>query len=136
MKAALRVLPITGLLVVVAVNAFAAGSGLISKPSPHSVPETMDRLVTVLQSKGMTIFARIDHAAEGRAQDAADPIADLRQSQGRNPPDGGGSHGRHRPAVQGVCLAGRRGEGSPRLQRAVVLEGTPRDRGEGRGVKG
>jgi uncharacterized protein (DUF302 family) len=51
------------LLVMAAVNAFAGGNGLITKPSRHSVPETMDRLVAVLQSKGMTIFDRIDHAA-------------------------------------------------------------------------
>jgi len=37
---------------------------LISKSSRYSAPETMDRLVAVLQSKGMTVFARIDHAAE------------------------------------------------------------------------
>jgi uncharacterized protein (DUF302 family) len=47
----------------VTVNAFAGGNGLITKPSRHSVPETMDRLVTVVQSKGMTVFDRIDHAA-------------------------------------------------------------------------
>jgi uncharacterized protein (DUF302 family) len=51
------------LLVMAAVNAFAGGNGLITKPSRHSVPETMDRLVAVLQSKGMTVFDRIDHAA-------------------------------------------------------------------------
>jgi uncharacterized protein (DUF302 family) len=53
---------ITVLLSIVAVNAFAGGNGLISKPSRYSAPETMDRLVAVLQSKGMTVFARIDHA--------------------------------------------------------------------------
>ena len=46
----------------VAVSAFAGGNGLISKPSRYSAPETMERLVVVLQSKGMTVFARIDHA--------------------------------------------------------------------------
>jgi uncharacterized protein (DUF302 family) len=52
------------LLGMVAVNAFAGENGLISKSSRYSAPETMDRLVAVLQSKGMTVFARIDHAAE------------------------------------------------------------------------
>ena len=37
---------------------------MISKSSRYSAPETMDRLVAVLQSRGMTVFARIDHAAE------------------------------------------------------------------------
>ncbi len=57
---------IVALLTFVAFNAFAGVSGLISKPSPYSVPETMDRLVAVLQAKGMTVFARIDHAAEAQ----------------------------------------------------------------------
>jgi uncharacterized protein (DUF302 family) len=46
------------------INAWAAPGGLVSKPSRYSVPETVDRLVTILQSKGMTVFARIDHTAE------------------------------------------------------------------------
>lgn len=45
-------------------NAWAGPEGFVSKPSRYPVPETVDRLVTVLQSKGMTVFARIDHAAE------------------------------------------------------------------------
>lgn len=57
---------IVALLTLVAFHAFAGASGLVSKPSPYSVPETMDRLVAVLQSRGMTVFARIDHAAEAR----------------------------------------------------------------------
>jgi len=40
--------------------------GLVSRPSRYSVPETIDRLAAVLKSKGMTVFARIDHAAEAR----------------------------------------------------------------------
>ncbi|MBZ6076813.1 DUF302 domain-containing protein [Microvirga puerhi] len=40
-----------------------AENGLISIPSPVSVRETMDRLVALLESKGLTIFARIDHGA-------------------------------------------------------------------------
>ncbi len=35
----------------------------ITKESKHSVSDTIDRLEKVLKSKGLTIFARIDHAA-------------------------------------------------------------------------
>lgn len=38
--------------------------GIISQPSPYSVPETIDRLAAVLQAKGITIFARIDQQVE------------------------------------------------------------------------
>jgi uncharacterized protein (DUF302 family) len=38
--------------------------GFISKLSPHSVPETIQRLSTLLKSKGVAIFALIDHSGE------------------------------------------------------------------------
>lgn len=41
----------------------AAQDGLLSVPSPHDVPTTVDRLVDALESKGLTVFARIDHGA-------------------------------------------------------------------------
>ena len=37
-------------------------NGIISVKSSHSVQATGDSLVKVLNSKGMTVFARIDHA--------------------------------------------------------------------------
>jgi uncharacterized protein (DUF302 family) len=33
----------------------------ITIPSKHSVPETIDRLAKIAESKGLRIFARIDH---------------------------------------------------------------------------
>jgi uncharacterized protein (DUF302 family) len=41
----------------------AAGEGMITVKSAHSVSATADRLETILGAKGMTVFARIDHAA-------------------------------------------------------------------------
>ncbi len=40
-----------------------ATDGIISLPSHHSVSDTSDRLVNLLENKGMTVFSRIDHAA-------------------------------------------------------------------------
>jgi uncharacterized protein (DUF302 family) len=40
-----------------------AHEGFISIESQHSVKVTADRLVQVLNAKGMTVFIRIDHAA-------------------------------------------------------------------------
>lgn len=37
--------------------------GLINLRSAHSVPETIDRLVSIATSHGLIVFARIDHAA-------------------------------------------------------------------------
>lgn len=38
-------------------------AGLTTLPSAHGAKETMDRLEAAIRAKGMTIFARIDHAA-------------------------------------------------------------------------
>jgi len=43
-----------------------AQEGLITVKSPHSVAMTLDKLTTVLESKGMKIFTRVNHA-EGAA---------------------------------------------------------------------
>ena len=39
-------------------------NGLIRIPSRYSVPDTLQRLETLLESKGLKIFARIDHSGE------------------------------------------------------------------------
>jgi uncharacterized protein (DUF302 family) len=38
--------------------------GIVKIPSHHSVDETVDKLKTILQSKGVTLFALIDHSGE------------------------------------------------------------------------
>jgi len=38
--------------------------GIISKPSKYSVQETLHRLETILTSKGIKIFALVDHSGE------------------------------------------------------------------------
>ena len=40
------------------------GRGLVDLPSKHSVDETVEKLNGILQSKGVTLFAMIDHSAE------------------------------------------------------------------------
>jgi len=37
--------------------------GLVTIRSAHSVPETIERVVSALTSRGMTVFAQVDHAA-------------------------------------------------------------------------
>jgi hypothetical protein len=38
--------------------------GIVKIPSHHSVDETVDKLKAILQSKGVTLFALIDHSGE------------------------------------------------------------------------
>jgi uncharacterized protein (DUF302 family) len=40
-----------------------ADDGLVTVASQHSVKDTLDRLEADLKAKGVTVFARIDHAA-------------------------------------------------------------------------
>ena len=49
-------------LFALAVPAWGA-DGLVEVKSPFAPKETMDRLEGILKNKGMTIFARVDHAA-------------------------------------------------------------------------
>jgi uncharacterized protein (DUF302 family)/uncharacterized membrane protein YidH (DUF202 family) len=42
----------------------ASSNGIISKPSNHSVDETVSRLKNILQAKGVALFALIDHSGE------------------------------------------------------------------------
>lgn len=47
-----------------------AADGVVSAKSAHSVADTADKLEAVLNEKGMTVFARIDHAAGAAKIDA------------------------------------------------------------------
>jgi uncharacterized protein (DUF302 family) len=40
------------------------GNGIIHTPSNHSVDETMEKLKGILQAKGVTLFALVDHSGE------------------------------------------------------------------------
>src|SRR5262245_359387 len=50
-------------LLLAASSSVSAADGLIAAKSSYGPKETMDRLETLLKEKGMTIFARVDHAA-------------------------------------------------------------------------
>jgi uncharacterized protein (DUF302 family)/uncharacterized membrane protein YidH (DUF202 family) len=45
-------------------EALAGGKGIIDKPSAHSVDQTVEKLENILQSKGVTLFALVDHSGE------------------------------------------------------------------------
>ena len=40
------------------------GDGLIDISSNHSVDETVEKLMGILQAKGVTLFALVDHSGE------------------------------------------------------------------------
>jgi len=45
-------------------TADAAENGIVSVPSNHSVDQTVEKLTTILKSKGVTLFAVVDHSGE------------------------------------------------------------------------
>ena len=45
-------------------EALAVGRGIIDKPSNHSVDRTVEKLKNILQAKGVTLFALVDHSGE------------------------------------------------------------------------
>ncbi len=47
-------------------QAVPSADGVISKPSPYSVDETIRRLDEVVRGKGLTVFSRIDHRGGAR----------------------------------------------------------------------
>ena len=42
----------------------AMNNGIVDKPTNHSVDETVEKLKGILQSKGVTLFATVDHSGE------------------------------------------------------------------------
>jgi uncharacterized protein (DUF302 family)/uncharacterized membrane protein YidH (DUF202 family) len=45
-------------------EALAGGKGIIDKLSNHSVDQTVEKLKNIVQSKGVTLFALVDHSGE------------------------------------------------------------------------
>ncbi|MGB8916584.1 MAG: DUF302 domain-containing protein [Candidatus Sulfotelmatobacter sp.] len=47
-----------------AINPVDKKNGIVDVPSNHSVDQTVERLKDILQAKGITLFALIDHSGE------------------------------------------------------------------------
>jgi uncharacterized protein (DUF302 family) len=41
-----------------------ANNGIVNKPSKHSVDDTLGKLQSILEAKGIAVFALIDHSGE------------------------------------------------------------------------
>jgi uncharacterized protein (DUF302 family) len=59
-----QLLPVLVVLLLPAPAAAQTASGIVTVPSHHSVDETVNNLKVILQSKGVTLFAVIDHSGE------------------------------------------------------------------------
>jgi len=67
---AMKISHLTVLLITIVLQAAAADNavmkenGIIDIPSNHSVDETVEKLKGILQAKGITLFALVDHSGE------------------------------------------------------------------------
>lgn len=52
-------------------------TGIVDRPSNHSVDETVDRLKNILQSKRVTLFALVDHTGEAEKAGVKMPATKL-----------------------------------------------------------
>ena len=59
----MRILTLAAVALCFFVEMATAADGVTSVKSPYTVAETLDRLERLLEEKGMTVFARIDHGA-------------------------------------------------------------------------
>jgi len=62
----MRQIIIAILIIFISISPVLAGNGLITVKSNHDVEKTADRLENVLKTKGMTVFARINHTEGAR----------------------------------------------------------------------
>src|SRR3984893_10208980 len=66
LRARSRLFALTAVMALCGVQAMAV-DGLITLPGSHGPKETMNRFEAEVKAKGMTVFARIDHAAGAAA---------------------------------------------------------------------
>ena len=77
--------------------------GIVKIPSHHSVDETVDKLKAILQSKGVTLFAVVDHSGEAEKVGMKMPPTKLLifgKSEGRHAAHACGSKRRHRSSIE------------------------------------
>lgn len=51
-------------LAMLSANVIAEDNGIVSVPSNHSVDETVQKVKEILEAKGITLFALVDHSGE------------------------------------------------------------------------
>ena len=73
----MKLTKLTATLLLIACTGLAQAAGLITRPSTHGVQATMDKLEKIVRSKGLTVFARIDHQAGARDVGMQMPEAQL-----------------------------------------------------------
>ena len=83
------------------------GTGIIDVPSNHSVDETVEKLNGILNAKGVTLFALVDHSCEAEKvgmKMRPTKLLIFGSPKGRYPCHVGGPEHRHRSPAQSSGL--------------------------------
>ena len=67
MRVLFHIAIVVGMLAFVAPPTRAAGDGLVTRPSVHSVDDTIQRFEAAVRKQGWVVFGEVDHAAAAKA---------------------------------------------------------------------
>ena len=101
--------------------------GLVSVRSAHSARETIAHVEADLAAKGVTVFAKIDHAAGAAAAGLTlrpTTLIIFGGAQGRHAADASLSARRHRPSAESARVGGRGRHSLADLQRSSLGRST------------
>jgi len=62
----MKILPTKLILLFALLTPFALSADVIKKASPHTVNKTMDKFEALVKSKGLGVFARVDHTENAK----------------------------------------------------------------------
>ena len=99
--------------------------GIVKIPSHHSVDETVEKLKAILKSKGVTLFALVDHSGEAEKVGLKMPPTKLLifgNPKGGTPRDAGGAERSHRPATENSGCGRSAGQGVDLVQQPGISE--------------
>ena len=88
-------------------------NGIINTSSNHPVDQTVEKLKGILQAKGVTVFALVDHSGEAEKvgmKMRPTKLLHLRQPQGGHAANAGRAQRGPRPSPQDSRLGGWTGE--------------------------
>ncbi len=99
-------------------------NGIIKKPSNHSVEKTVERLKNILEFKGITLFALVNHSGKGGNEHATHQTADFWQPQCRDASYDSCSQYGHRPTFKDSNLERWQGKSLGFVQQVCLHKGT------------
>ena len=112
-----------------AANINVANKGIVTLASHHTVDDTVAKLTAILQSKGVALFALVDHSGEAQKVGLTMPPTKLLifgSPKAGHAPHAGGSHHRHRLAAEDPGIGRYPGQSLDFLQQPRIFAAASR----------